>query len=149
MNVRGINHVVLKVRNLAASDAFYREMLGLQLVAKRGRMWFYSAGAHTHDLALIEIGPNGKIPSVDNTGLFHLCFDVPDEEALLRLYRKLRAAGARVSDGVDHVVMHSFYVHDPDGNMIELGVDVPKDKWEKLKDPWAEDFEYDFSGAKS
>jgi catechol 2,3-dioxygenase len=149
MNIKGINHVVLKVRNLAESDAFYREMLGLELVAKRGRMWFYSAGAHTHDLALIEIGVNGKVPSVDNTGLLHLCFDVKNEEALLRMYKKMRAAGVRVSDGVDHTVMHSFYVHDPDGNMIELGVDVPKEQWEKLPNAWSEDREYDFSGSKA
>lgn len=143
MNVSGINHVVLKVKNLAASDAFYREMLGLKLVGKRGRMWFYSAGEHTHDLALIEIGHQALTPSVQHTGLFHLCFDVPDEEALRRLYRKLRAAGARVSDGVDHIVMHSFYVHDPDGHMIELGVDVPKEQWSNKENPFVDDYEYE------
>jgi catechol 2,3-dioxygenase len=145
MNVSGINHVVLKVRNLAASDAFYREMLGLQLVGKRGRMWFYSGGEHAHDLGLLEIGAKGIIPSVEHTGLFHLCFDVPDENALRRLYRKLRAAGARVSDGVDHIVMHSFYVHDPDGHMIELGVDVPKEQWTNKENPFVDDYEYEIS----
>jgi catechol 2,3-dioxygenase len=137
MLVNGINHVVLKVRNLEASDKFYRELVGLKLVGQRGNMRFYTAGVHTHDFALVDVG--GEAPlSPHGPGLFHFCFDVSSEDALRMLYVKLRSAGVAVSGGVDHNVMHSFYTHDPDGNVVEFGVDIPEEAWSGTE-PWAED----------
>jgi catechol 2,3-dioxygenase len=82
MAVTGINHVVLKVRDLEQSDAFYRGVLGLEKFGERGRMWFYTAGAHHHDLVLLEVGQRGTPPPRGSLGLFHFCFDVPDEQTL-------------------------------------------------------------------
>jgi catechol 2,3-dioxygenase len=138
MLLRGINHVVLKVRSLAASDGFYREVLGMRRVGARGQMWFYTAGAHHHDFALIEIGVEAKNAGPAHVGLLHLCFDVKDESALREMHDRLTKAGASVSGGVDHGIMRSFYTHDPDGNVIEFGYDVPRDRWEDA-DPFAED----------
>lgn len=56
MALQGINHLALKVRNLKISDNFYREILGLQRVGERSKMWFYHAGGYSHDLALVEAG---------------------------------------------------------------------------------------------
>lgn len=139
MAINGINHVVLKVRSLEASDHFYRELLGFKKVGERGEMWFYSAGAHHHDLALVELGPNASTPRPGSTGLMHLCFNVPDEADLRATYRRLRDAGVAVSGGVDHVIMHSFYMNDPDLNIVEVGVDVPEEQWANVADPYAAD----------
>jgi catechol 2,3-dioxygenase len=146
MLVRGINHVVLKVRDLEASDAFYSGLLGLRKVGHRGRMWFYSAGAHHHDLALVEVGSGARPPAPASTGLFHLCFDVPDEASLAVLYERCRQAGATILGSVDHNIQRSFYVRDPDGHTIELGVDVPLEQW-KLGDPFAEDSPYEIPAS--
>lgn len=137
MLLNGINHVVLKVRSLEQSDHFYRELIGLKLVGRRGHMRFYTAGVHTHDFAIVEIGPAPPVNS-RALGLFHFCFDVRDEAALKALYVQLKEAGVPVSSGVDHNVMHSFYAHDPDGNVVEFGVDVPEEKWAG-PEVWAED----------
>lgn len=145
MGVTGINHVVLKVRDLEQSDAFYRGVLGLEKVGERGRMWFYTAGAHHHDLALLELGSRGTPPPRGSLGLFHFCFDVPDEQTLAALYQKCTQAGVSVLGTADHKVMHSFYLHDPDGNVVEIGVDVPREQWANLPDPWAEDAPYALS----
>jgi catechol 2,3-dioxygenase len=144
MNLRGINHIVLKVRDLEASDAFYQGVLGMEKVGERGGMWFYHAGGHPHDLALVETGARAAAGEAQS-GLFHFCLDVPDEKALAELYRRCREAGVRVSGGVDHSVMRSFYVTDPDGNVIELGVDVPKENWPA--DPFATDKPYRIPGS--
>ena len=37
----------------------------------------------------------------------------------------MQAAGATVVGASDHTVTHSLYILDPDGNEIELYVDVP------------------------
>lgn len=141
MLVNGINHVVLKVRDLAASDRFYREVVGLNLVGSRGPMRFYSAGAHTHDFGIMEVGAAVAPPS-RATGLFHFCFDVASEADLRKLHQKLEGAGVSVSGGVDHNIMHSFYTQDPDGNVVEFGVDVPEKDWVG-PDPWAEDHSFE------
>ncbi len=138
MLLRGINHVVLKVRSLAASDKFYREILGMEKVGERGPMWFYTAGAHHHDFAIVEIGPDARSAGAGQIGLFHLCFDVADGSALRELHDRMVRAGLRVSDGVDHGIMKSFYTHDPDGNVVEFGYDVPREEW-KHGDPFRED----------
>ncbi len=43
---------------------------------------------------------------------------------------------------VDHTIMRSFYVRDPDFHTIELGVDVPQSEWAHLADPFSRDVAY-------
>ncbi len=142
MALQGINHVVLKVRNLRTSDHFYREILGMQRVGDRPGMWFYHAGGHPHDLALVEIGTKASSPQLHQTGLFHLCFTVSDEQALSQLYHRCQSAGVSILGTVDHTVMRSFYISDPDGHVVEFGVDVPQQEWANLPDPFAMDLAY-------
>ncbi len=142
MSLRGINHIVLKVRDLCASDHFYREVLGMQRVGERPGMWFYRAGGHHHDLALVEVGLEAQAPQRMNTGLFHFCLDVSDEQALAELYKQCEAAGVSMLGAVDHTVSRGFYVHDPDGHVVELGVDAPAHEWADVDNPFAQDREY-------
>lgn len=141
-DVRGINHVVLRVSDLEASDGFYRGVLGLRRVGERGRMWFYSSGAHHHDLGLVEMGHRGR-ESPSQSSLVHLCFDVPDEAALARLHRRCIEAGVPVLGSVDHNVSRSFYARDPDGNVVELTFDLPRRAWVNQTEPFAEDLPYE------
>jgi len=129
VSLRRINHVALKVRELSASDRFYREILGMEKVGERPRMWFYRAGGQRHDLALFELGAAGKLPSPHHAGMFHLGFTVSSEAALAALYQRCQEAGVPFMGAVEHNVMHTFYVQDPDGNTIELGVDPPLEDW--------------------
>ncbi len=142
MLLRGINHVTLKVRDLEVSERFYCGVLGMQRVGERRKMRFYAAGAHHHDLALMEVGARAGSPRVEETGLAHLCFDVADERALTLLYERCLAAGLAVSTGVDHTITHGFYVLDPDGHDVELAVDVPREQWARTPAPFALDRPY-------
>ena len=49
----------------------------------------------------------------------HLSFNVPDEEALLDLQRRLKSAGCEVTDIVDHQIIRSIYFTDPNGIALE------------------------------
>jgi len=143
MALKGINHVVLKVRDLERSDRFYR-LLGFQPSGAREhlRMRFYHGGAHAHDLALLELGAAAPEPPREATGLYHFCVTVEDEAELGELRRKLSEAGHRVSEGVDHIVSRSFYTRDPDGNGVELTWDTPEADWRHLDNPFAVDRAY-------
>lgn len=137
MSLLRINHVALKVRELSVSDRFYREILGMEKVGERPRMWFYRAGGQQHDLALFELGAAGKLPSPQHTGMFHLGFTVSSVAALAALYKRCQEVGVPFLGAVEDDVMHVFYVQDPDGNTIELGVEAPLENWTDSMAPFS------------
>ena len=116
----------------------------MQRVAERNRMWFYHAGKHHHNLALVEVGSHAIAPQTQATGLFHICFNVSDEQALAELHNRCKSFGVTILGTVDHTIMRSFYVLDLDRNVIEFGVDVPKAEWAHLSAPFSRDVAYSF-----
>ena len=130
IRVERLGHLMLKVRSLERSLAFYRG-LGLREVARRdfgeGMTVFLSAGATHHDVALVEAEPAGRR---GGTGLHHLAFKIGDTvEQLLLAKGALAAAGTPILMALDHRVSQGLYVPDPDGNLIELYVDASEALW--------------------
>lgn len=136
MAIHGINHITLRVQNLEVAENFYVGVLGLKRVGQRTRMRFYSSGQHAHELALVE---DPSFRHGNNQGLLHFCFNVSSETVLRELYQHCLTTGVHVSDGVNHVVMHSFYLRDPDGYTIEIGVDQPTHEWENNRNAFIAD----------
>lgn len=125
--VSKVGHLVLRVRDLPRSLAFY-EALGLREVARRdfgeGPMAFLSTGDTHHDLALVET----EVPL--GGSLHHFALKVGDSrEALADVRSALDAAGLTVHMALDHKVSQGLYITDPDGNLIELYVDAPREAW--------------------
>jgi len=131
MHALKLGHAVLKVRSLAASVPFYRDVLGLKEVARHGgRMAFFSCGENHHDLALLEIGEQAPLPVHRQVGLNHLAFKVGDSLDALRACRDhLAAHGVELDGQSDHRVSQSLYCHDPDGILIEVYVDADPALW--------------------
>lgn len=121
-----VGHVVLKVRDLARSTAFY-EMLGFRKVGEAGgRMAFFTAtGENHHDLGLLEVGPSAPPPPPNGVGLYHVAIRLPSEDHVKAAFRVLAEAGADVVGASDHGVSRSLYLRDPDGIELELYADVP------------------------
>lgn len=132
INVRGVGHVVLKVRDLDRSAKFYREVIGLKEVARfQGRMVFFSAtGQNHHDLALLGVGPGAPGPQQEGVGLYHVALKIGDRLEDLRAARvHLEAHGITKIRVTDHRVSQSIYLNDPDGNGLELFVDADPAIW--------------------
>ncbi len=135
MNVKELGHLVLYVRDLERSRHFYRDVLGWREIAPDGGMRFpaaaFTSGRTHHELLLIEVGPNAApIPSGRRVGLYHFGLKVGTTDDELREARDaLVAAGARIVGASDHGVTHSLYIEDPDGNEIELYIDVQPERW--------------------
>lgn len=136
MEVKELGHLVLYVRNAERSASFYRDVLGWKQVMPRagepirGFVMFSSGRTH-HELLLIEVGEDAiPIPGGRRIGLYHFGLKVGDRDDELReALSRLEEAGVPVLGTGDHGFTHSLYLADPDGNEIELYVDVPGVSW--------------------
>lgn len=140
VGVRELGHLVLYVRDIARSSAFYGDVLGWRRVSpaeSKAPVAAFSGGRTHHELLLIEVGPSATpIPEGRRVGLYHFGLKVGDTDDELRaMLAKVQAAGVRVVGASDHTVTHSLYILDPDGNEIELYVDVAGVDWRN--DPMA------------
>ena len=131
MHIKALGHVVLKVRDLERSAAFYRDILGMQEVARyRDTMVFFSLGQNHHDLGLLQLGAQAELPGPHSLGLYHVAFKVGDSlDELRECKAHLERHGVAILGISDHGVSQSLYLKDPDGIEIELYVDADPALW--------------------
>jgi catechol-2,3-dioxygenase len=132
MQVKELGHIVLYVEDLERSRRFYREVLGWPEVAAFGNQGaVFSSGRTHHELLLIEVGPGAQpVPEGRRVGLYHFGLKIGETDDELRAaLARLAEAGVPVVGTADHGVTHSAYVRDPDGNEIELYIDVQPESW--------------------
>ncbi len=131
MEVKELGHIVLYVRELQRSRDFYGKVLGWKEVVNRRGMAMYSSGRTHHELLLIEVGPQAQpLPQGRRVGLYHFGLRVGNtDKELVEALAQVEAAGVKVVGLSDHTVTHSLYIEDPDGNEIELYIDVPGVDW--------------------
>ncbi len=133
MSIHRLNHAVLYVRDTARSVAFYRDVLGFEVVSElgNGAAAFLRAAASTndHDLGLFRMGPDAAASPAGRTavGLYHLAWEVDTLHDLEVLAHALSEAGALVGAS-DHSTTKSLYGHDPDGLEFEIAWVVPADR---------------------
>jgi catechol-2,3-dioxygenase len=139
MEVKELGHLVLYVHDLERSAQFYRDVLGWRQIVGGADSpipapvaAFAAPGGRTHhELLLIEVGPDAaEQPHGRRVGLYHFGLKVGDSDDELReALARLHEAGTPILGASDHTVTHSLYIADPDGNEIELYIDVPGVDW--------------------
>lgn len=134
MQIQALGHVVLKVRDLERSIAFYTGVLGLPVVAREViqgfPIAFFAFTGNHHDLALMQTRPDAAAAPDDAPGLAHVAFRIGNDlEALRAAHAHLRRLGVTVDRIADHHVSQSLYLRDPDDNWIELYVDADPRIW--------------------
>lgn len=136
MRIRELGHLVLYVRDLERSRRFYGEVLGWDELAGNVPLGIaaaaFTSGRTHHELLLIEVGETAApLPLGRRVGLYHFGLKVGDSDDDLRqVIDHLSHHGVPIQGASDHTVTHSLYIEDPDGNEIELYVDViPADRW--------------------
>jgi catechol-2,3-dioxygenase len=133
MSIVRLNHAVLYVRDLEASVAFYRDVLGFGYIeggdSFRGAAFLRASGStNDHDLGLFELGPDAGPSGAGRTtvGLYHLAWEVDTLGDLEDLSNALSAASALVGAS-DHGTTKSLYGKDPSGLEFEIVWIIPAD----------------------
>lgn len=130
----GVNHLAMATGDMDSTIHFWRDLLGMRLVAGLGgpgyRHFFFQL-SDTDLIAFFEWPGVKPVPPKDHgrpvKGPFifdHVSFGVESEDELWELKDRLEAAGFHVSDVIDHGFIHSIYSFDPNGIPIEFSANV-------------------------
>jgi len=121
MQLEGIDHVALGVRDIERSAKWYIEVLGFERLHED--MWngvptFIGKG--NTGIALFPASPNAKSgPSTSrDVQMLHLAFRA-DRENFLAAQRELEKRGIKF-EFQDHEISHSIYFRDPDDHQLEI-----------------------------
>ena len=131
----GINHLAMVTGNMDATVLFWRDLLGMRLVAglgKKGYRHYFFEISKTDLIAFFEWNEAEKIPVKDHgvpqkgpIAFDHLAIGVEKFDDLIELKQKLTAAGTWVSEIMDHGFILSIYSFDPNNIPIEFCYPVP------------------------
>jgi catechol 2,3-dioxygenase-like lactoylglutathione lyase family enzyme len=137
----GVNHLAMATGDMDGTIRFWRDLLGMRLVAGLGqpgyRHYFFQisdrdmiAFFEWPDVEPVEEKEHGR--PVKGAYIFdHVSFGVETEDDLWELKDRLAAADFWVSEVIDHGFIHSIYAYDPNGVPIEFshnveGIDIRK-----------------------
>jgi glyoxylase I family protein len=123
-----IDHVVLRVRDMAAIEAFYCDVLGCNVERRQEQIGLVQLRAGNSLIDLVDVAGKigrmgGAAPAAEGRNMDHLCLraDPFDRDAIVA---HLQAHGARTGEfGVRYGAEGegpSQYLLDPEGNMVEL-----------------------------
>src|SRR5690606_15338160 len=113
--------------NLQCSIDFYRDVLGFNILEQTASEVKLTTDGKTSFLSLEQ--PEDVIPKQGRTtGLYHFAILLPDQTALANIVLQLVDKGIRFGSS-DHLVSEALYLHDPDGNEIEIYRDRTSSEW--------------------
>jgi catechol 2,3-dioxygenase-like lactoylglutathione lyase family enzyme len=126
--IREIDHIVLRVVDLARTLRFYGDVLGCREVRRQDEIGLVQLRAGSSMVDLIPIdgklgSAGGAAPGKEGRNVDHFCFRVePFDEAAIRAH--LAAHGVEAGPSASRFGAEgegpSIYLQDPEGNTIEL-----------------------------
>ncbi len=130
MRYTGINHLAMVTNDMDKTIRFWRDLLGLRLVAGMGKPGYRHYFFELSDTDMIAFFEWPEVENVEEKdhgypvkGKFifdHVALGVESEEDLWELKAKLEKAGFWTSEIIDHGFIWSLYSFDPNGIPIEF-----------------------------
>jgi catechol 2,3-dioxygenase-like lactoylglutathione lyase family enzyme len=137
----GINHLAMATGDMDSTIRFWRDLLGMRLIAglgKPGYRHYFFEISEKDSIAFFEWPAVEPVQEKEHgrvvPGPFtfdHVSFGVDTKDTLWELKDRIDAAGFWVSEVIDHGFIYSIYTFDPNGIPIEFslnieGVDIRK-----------------------
>jgi catechol-2,3-dioxygenase len=126
-----LGHVNIFVRNAERARDWYVDLLGLHTYGfTPGRAAFLTSDlGNSHEVALIEVGENAPGPQGGQVGLNHMAWYMESMEDLKEIYYRIKERNIPIERVSDHGHAIGIYIHDPDGNGIEVSYEMPASQW--------------------
>ena len=126
-----LGHINIYVRNAERSQQWYEDVLGLHTYDfTPGRAAFMSADKEiSHEIAMIEVGEDAPGPQKGQVGLNHMAWYMHSLDDLKELYQRMRDKNIVIERVSDHGLSIGIYLHDPDGNGVEVSYELPRSEW--------------------
>jgi catechol 2,3-dioxygenase-like lactoylglutathione lyase family enzyme len=132
----GINHLAMVTHDMQATIRFWRDLLGMRLIAGLGRKGYrhYFFEISSHDMIAFFEWPDAEpikekdhgVPVKGPVAFDHVSIEVETDNDLWELKDRLEAARFWVSEVIDHGFIHSIYSFDPNNIPIEFSAPVPE-----------------------
>ena len=119
-----IGAVTLRVHDLPALTAYYRDAIGLGLIRQDAA----SADLGVGGQVLVRLEAGAARPT-SAAGLFHLAILLPSRQDLANWLRHAAVARIPLEGASDHLVSEALYLSDPEGNGIEIYRDRTRADW--------------------
>ena len=121
MKVTGFDHIVLCVRDVGRTIAFYERALGMQSRQEHPGKWSLHFGSHKISIQDAMTVPDIARATIPGSGNFCVLTEDPVEEVA----EVLRGLGIEILAGPDQRqgavgMLLSIYFRDPDGNLVEV-----------------------------
>ena len=123
--------VALNVKDLESQTAFYRQLLGLEILNQSENQVLLGAGGKplvrlikTDDISILK----------QSYGLYHMALLLPTREDLANVFKHLLDLKIPLVGGADHGYSEAIYLEDLEGNGIELYRDKPEAEWDIRED---------------
>lgn len=125
--------VTLNVADLEGMTAYYRDGVGLDVLAADGDrvvLGRTDASGVGRDIVILVQTPALRHAAPHEAGLFHTAIVFDSEAALAAaVYSVARLRPGSFTGSSDHLVSKAFYFDDPEGNGVELYWDRDRSTW--------------------
>lgn len=122
-----IARVGLRARDADKVADYYKAVLGLVETGRSGSTIRLSAGGR--ELLEIEGSAALKADNPRSAGLYHTAFLLPSRLDLARWVQHAIDTRIPVDGASDHHVSEAIYLHDPEGNGVEIYADRDRTNW--------------------
>ena len=118
------HHVTLKTSRLRQMVAWYRTVVGVEVLFQNDTNAWTSNDTANHRVAFLAVdGLEDDPDKIKHNGIHHSAFEYASFSDLMSSYDRLRGLGITPAYCLDHGSTMSLYYEDPEGNYVELQSD--------------------------
>ena len=118
------SHIVLQTSNFEPMANWYKNVLRAKPILEIPGMGSFLTYDDEHHRVLIIYRPGLKPQGKKTVGVVHWAYAFATLEQLVNGYERLKGDGIKPRECIHHGFTLSYYYDDPDGNDVELAVDV-------------------------